>query len=80
MKEYIIFGRSTCPWTQKAIELVEESKFPYSFVEVPAMPCELMGMTFQEIATEKGHKTVPCVFEVTYVGGYEKFEKTLAGK
>ncbi len=77
MKEYIIFGRSTCPWTKKAIELAEKSEYAYSYVEVSSMPSNEMGLAFKDIATEAGHKTVPCVFEINYVGGYNQLEETL---
>ena len=75
MKEYIIFGRSSCPWTQKAIELAEKSKYSYSFVEVSSMPSSTMGTPFEAIAKENNQKTVPCIFEVTFVGGFTELEK-----
>jgi glutaredoxin len=78
MKEYVIFGRSTCPWTQKAIELAEKSDYSYTYIEVPLMPSSEMGKAFQGMASEEQHTTVPCVFEVKYIGGFTDLEKDLS--
>ncbi len=80
MTEYIIFGRSTCPWTQKAIELADELKYIFTYVEVPSVPSESMGIPFKDIAKEKNLKTVPCIFEVTCIGGFTEFEKNVDKK
>ena len=77
MKEYIIFGRESCPWTQKAIELAEKSKYAYTYVEVPSVPGEAMGIPFKDISIDMNRTTVPCIFEVSCIGGFTEFEKSV---
>jgi glutaredoxin len=70
-REYIVFGRKTCPWTVKALEKLENSDYSYSFVEVDGLSKEQLGEAFAGIASENGHKTFPCVFAIEFVGGHD---------
>lgn len=69
--EVIIFGRSGCPYTENARKLLIDKKIPYIYVEVPKVPDAAMKPCFDTIANEKGHRTVPCIFSLKYIGGFD---------
>lgn len=74
MSEILIFGRKGCPHTEAAIKKAEEDNIMYSFAEIPKCPHSEMGYLFELIAKEKLHNTVPCIFEIKYIGGNSEFQ------
>ena len=68
----VVYGRSTCPYCIKTIELLK--KYPKSlFVEIDSEPMKLFGKSnLLEILKAEigGHSTVPIVFDKgKFVGG-----------
>lgn len=78
-KDMVVFGRKGCPYTEDARKLLNENNISYIYVEVPKVPHSNMEPIFDIIASEKDHKTVPCIFSLKYIGGYtdllEKFNE-----
>ena len=65
-----IYGRMSCPFCVKAVELCKEQGVQYKFHPV------MDGMRM--IAQQKGHYTVPIVFDgKEFVGGYDELRKKL---
>ncbi len=65
-----IYGRRSCPFCVRAEALCKEQGVDYKFNPV------MDGMRM--IAAQKGHHTVPIVFDgKEFVGGYEELRKKL---
>ncbi len=65
-----IYGRMSCPFCVKAVELCKEQGVEFKFN--PLMD----GMRM--IAAQKGHYTVPVVFDgKEFIGGYDELRKKL---
>lgn len=63
-----IFGRSSCPWTGRAIRLLEDRKVDYDFID---MDDEDNGGLDTPLITETKQNTVPYVFlRGHFIGGY----------
>ena len=77
-KYIIVYGRHTCPYCIKTVELLK--KYPkVLFVEIDVEPTELFGKQnlLEILKTEiSGHSTVPIVFDKgAFVGGASDAEK-----
>jgi glutaredoxin len=75
--DYIIYGRKGCPFTENALELAKEEKLKYTFIEVPKVPNDKMCEPFKVMAKENMHRTVPCIFRISFVGGFTEFRSYL---
>jgi glutaredoxin len=66
----LIIGRSSCPWTQRALALKWHDK------SIMVDRCRT-GQTLREQATQKtGHRTVPLVFDGNqFIGGCSELEQ-----
>ena len=74
MSEIVIFGRKGCPYTEEALEKVASENRKHTFIQVPSCPDDNMCKLFRMLAIENDHKTVPCIFEVSYIGGFDDFK------
>jgi glutaredoxin len=70
-----IYGRSGCPYTESAREYLIKNNIPYIYFEVPKVPYNDMG-PFRQLAKENNHSTVPCLFSVKYIGGFDDISKS----
>lgn len=62
---YIVWGKSGCPYCDKAKALLASKRLQYRYIDIESDP-----NTYQEFKS-KGFKTVPQIWEdETYVGGY----------
>lgn len=73
MSEIIIFGRPGCPYTEAALKKASDQNINHVFIEVSKCPDDKMCKLFRMMAEDKNHRTVPCIFEVKYIGGFEQF-------
>lgn len=74
---YVIFGRESCPYCVKAVQLLEERKENHKFVNFQESQSDIL----QEVKEAYGWPTVPIVIqikdrlEVTIIGGYTDLVK-----
>lgn len=72
---FVIYGRRGCPHTEASLAKAEKEGWQHVFIEVPKVPHDNMCKLFRMMAEEQGHHTVPCVFEITFVGGNSNFSQ-----
>ncbi len=75
MSKLVIYGRTGCPFTKAALDKAQREGREHIFIEVTKCPDQNMCTIFRMAAEEKNHHTVPCIFEVNYVGGYDDYSK-----
>ena len=83
-RDYIVvYGRSTCPYCIKTIELLKNIKKTI-FIEIDKPPIELFGKNnlFEILKKDiKNHSTVPVVFDKgIFIGGSSDAEKYFKSK
>ena len=65
-----IYGRMSCPYCVKAIELCKEQGVAHQFYN--------SDLTITNLAASKGHFTVPIVLDgIKFLGGYEELRQKL---
>lgn len=74
---YVIFGRDECYYTESAKSLAEELRLNYKYYKVPKIPSSDIPEPFKTMAKENNRTTVPCIFKVQLIGGYDNFSAIL---
>lgn len=70
---FTIYSRPSCPWCDKAADLIAEHKFTYDWADYYDLVYDWAREMHQEIP-----KTVPQIFcDGQYIGGYESLQKFL---
>lgn len=78
-KEYLIYGRSSCPYTQRALAHAKTQKLKHKYVDVTQTP---MSKSHKATVKRNNHSTVPAVFvsignstkkRYKFVGGSDRF-------
>lgn len=67
---YIIYGRSNCPYCDKAKELLSSMGIDFTYINVQDLPV----VWRRENLTLKGFTTLPQIFRTERIGGYSELE------
>jgi|TARA_R110002153_G_scaffold23791_2_gene76523 glutaredoxin 1 len=77
----VIYGKDTCGWCDKAVEVCEQQSIPYEYKSVDDVstgPAYLLEL--KQLAAEQGlvFKTVPQIWwNSQYIGGFDKFAEAI---
>jgi len=72
--DYTVFGRASCPYCTKAVDLLERNSSNYSYVSLDSHP-ESLKETLKEYLN---WKTVPMIFRYgSFVGGFTELKDLL---
>jgi glutaredoxin len=73
-----LYGRNSCPFTQRAKMLLESKKFPFDYLDISASQQEFFSICRPKIGN---HQTVPVVFhDGKFIGGFQELEQYLQNK
>lgn len=70
-----IFGKATCPWCKKAVEVVKAAKVDYTYhiIGEDGLTRDDVQAKIKDTGSDAVLKTVPQIIETetnTYIGGY----------
>ena len=66
---YLVYGRNNCGFTQRALQLLDQSKLSYSYLDISDYQSEFFQLCEPKIGK---HKTVPVIFyQGEFIGGYD---------
>jgi glutaredoxin len=73
---YLVYGRNSCPYTQRALEALDEKKISYTYVDISDYQSEFFKLCAPKIG--KNYKTVPVIFrQGKFIGGSDELMKHL---
>jgi len=76
---YLVYGKNGCPYTQRALETLDEKKVSYTYVDISDYQSQFFQLCEPKIG--KNHKTVPVIFHRgKFIGGSDELIKHLEKK
>lgn len=74
---YVIFGRNGCPYTENAKKHANDHKLNHIYYHVTNAKSNDIPEQFKKLIQSNKHTTVPCVFKLSFVGGFTDFSNHL---
>jgi glutaredoxin len=74
---YVIFGRNGCPYTENAKKHAKEYNLNHVYYHVSGAKSNDIPEQFKKLIQSNKHSTVPCVFKLSFVGGFSDFSDHL---